>query len=234
MARSPKLDSVLDVLGSEIIGGTHPAHTVFTLQKISERFDISRTVAREVMRALEQLGLVAASRRVGLTVQPQDNWQVLNPLVIDWRLRCDATRLEQLRSLSELRRAVEPAAAALAAQVASADIRAELVEQAVELIRLGSTLGVDSPEFMEADVTFHHIVMTASGNEFYDALAPSVLTVIDVGAPHSVAAVSANPPAMNAHLKMAEAIARGDAEAAAEHTRHIQDEVLASLMAAEG
>ena len=62
----PLLTSILDTLGEQIVSGAlEPGHT-FTLQDLSNRFGISRTVAREVMRALEQLGLVSSSRRVGI------------------------------------------------------------------------------------------------------------------------------------------------------------------------
>ena len=58
----PLLTSILDTLGEQIVSGAlEPGHT-FTLQDLSNRFGISRTVAREVMRALEQLGLVSSSR----------------------------------------------------------------------------------------------------------------------------------------------------------------------------
>uniref|UniRef100_UPI002614CF92 GntR family transcriptional regulator n=1 Tax=uncultured Corynebacterium sp. TaxID=159447 RepID=UPI002614CF92 len=54
---TPKLESVLDTLGSDIVSGVIAASTTFTLQDLSDKYSISRTVAREAMRALEQLGL---------------------------------------------------------------------------------------------------------------------------------------------------------------------------------
>ena len=64
-AAEPLMASVLATLGKEIVSGAMPAGHTFTLQDLSTRFEISRTVAREAMRALEQLGLVTSSRRVG-------------------------------------------------------------------------------------------------------------------------------------------------------------------------
>ena len=52
----PLLSSILDTLGEEIVSGEMPEGHTFTLHDLSERFDISRTVAREAMRALEQPG----------------------------------------------------------------------------------------------------------------------------------------------------------------------------------
>lgn len=112
---APVLHSeVARVLGEEIVGGVLPAGHVLSLAGIEERFSRSRTVVREAVRVLESLGLVVPKRRVGVTVQPSSAWSVLSPQVIAWRLASDA-REEQLRSLTQLRRAVEPAAARAAA-----------------------------------------------------------------------------------------------------------------------
>ena len=111
----PLLSSILDTLGEEIVSGKQPEGHTFTLHDLSERFDISRTVAREAMRALEQLGLVSSSRRVGLKVLPQSEWNVFDHAVISWRLRSNEQRPAQLASLRELRDSVEPGAARLAA-----------------------------------------------------------------------------------------------------------------------
>lgn len=112
---APVLHSeVARVLGEEIVGGVLPAGHVLSLAGIEERFSRSRTVVREAVRVLESLGLVVPKRRVGVTVQPSSAWSVLSPQVIAWRLASDA-REEQLRSLTQLRQAVEPAAARAAA-----------------------------------------------------------------------------------------------------------------------
>ena len=112
----PLLASVLDTIGEEIVSGVQAEGDTFTLHDLSKRFDISRTVAREAMRALEQLGLVSSSRRVGLKVLPQSEWHVFDNAVISWRLRSEEQRAAQIESLRELRDAIEPSAARLAAR----------------------------------------------------------------------------------------------------------------------
>lgn len=107
----PLLDSVLDELGQDIISGKVAVGDTFKLMDIGERFGISRTVAREAMRALEQLGLVASSRRIGITVLPQEEWAVFDKSIIRWRLNDEGQREGQLQSLTELRIAIEPIAA---------------------------------------------------------------------------------------------------------------------------
>lgn len=105
---------VVRTLGEEIVGGVLPPGHVVNLAGLEERFSRSRTVVREAVRVLESLGLVVSQRRVGVTVQPASAWSVLSPQVIAWRLATDA-REQQLRSLTQLRQALEPAAARAAA-----------------------------------------------------------------------------------------------------------------------
>ena len=88
----PLLDNVLAELGQDIISGTLPEGRTFTLQDLSDRFDISPHRGREAMRALEQLGLVSSSRRVGITVRPRSSWAVFDKSIIDWRLACPNDR----------------------------------------------------------------------------------------------------------------------------------------------
>ena len=87
---------------------------MLTLDGICHEYAVSRSVAREAIRVLESMGLVASRRRVGITIQPRHKWNVFDPRVIRWRLD-EGDRTEQLLSLSELRRGIEPVAAALAA-----------------------------------------------------------------------------------------------------------------------
>ena len=67
MARS-MYAGIVDVLGAEIAGGTLSAGSVVSLASLEERFEVSRTVAREAMRSLESKGMIEARRRVGLIV----------------------------------------------------------------------------------------------------------------------------------------------------------------------
>ncbi|WP_311516952.1 FCD domain-containing protein [uncultured Corynebacterium sp.] len=218
---TPLLEKVLDALGGEIVSGLFEEGDVFTLQEISDRFDISRTVAREVMRALELMGLVASSRRVGLKVQPPSNWSVLNPHIIEWRLRSEATRDAQMRSLFQLRAAIEPAAARYAARNASEDHRLHLGELAEELLTLGQEGRGDSPAFLAADLEFHSLILKASGNEMFAALAPSLGAVMSGRTALGLQPAAPNEAALRDHLELAQAIVTGDAATAEARCRSI-------------
>lgn len=168
-------NSVLDTIGRQITDGELPAGHVLTLERIQQRFGVSRTVARETMRLLESIGLVVSRRRVGITVQPPSSWQVFDPRVIWWRLSGQG-RDAQLRSLTELRIAVEPLAAGAAARGASAAERRRAVELAAAMRKTGEAGELE--EFLELDIAFHALLLGASGNEMFAALIDVVAVVL--------------------------------------------------------
>lgn len=222
---SPLLESVLDELGMDIVSGTVPIGTTFTLKDLEDRFTISRTVAREAMRALEQLGLARSSRRVGITIQPRQNWDVLSRSIIDWRLRLDTERAKALQSLNELRRGLEPQAARLAAVHATDSQKEKFKELSNQLFRLGTSGKGHSDEFLQADSEFHTLLLLSSGNEIFIHLAP---ILVDVLRARSIFGLQPENPAsgpLRAHQDLAIAISRGDAPQAEKSARIILMEV---------
>jgi DNA-binding FadR family transcriptional regulator len=197
-------DPILEKLGMEIAAGELPTGHVLTLDGIQERFGVSRTVAREAMRILESMGLVQSRRRVGITVRPIADWNVFDPKVIWWRLSGPA-RGAQLRTLTELRIAVEPLAAGAAARAATAAERSHVVEIAATLRRLGEA--GELTEFMERDVEFHALLLQASGNEMFGALADVVAAVLRGRTQLGLMPHKPVPEALDLHEKVAAAVA---------------------------
>src|SRR4051812_26419814 len=105
---------VLDELGTAVCGGELAAGSVLNIDELVDRYAVSRSVIREVLRVLASMGLIETRRRVGVLIRPAEAWNVFDPQVIRWRL-ASAGRMAQLRSITELRTAVEPHAAWLAA-----------------------------------------------------------------------------------------------------------------------
>src|SRR5699024_4250470 len=210
---APVLHSdILNTLGAEIAGGSLQAGDVLTLAGLEERFGVSRTVVREAMRILESLGMVSAKRRVGLTVQPPGSWSVLDPQVIAWRL-AGAGRAEQLRSLTQLRVALEPTAARLAAQTAR-HTGPELTTLAARLRELGEQGLGDTPEYLQIDVQFHTLLLTSGGNEMFAALAGSVAEVLTGRTRLGLTPAHPAHAAVENHEELARAIGAGDAAGA--------------------
>ncbi|WP_125778158.1 FadR/GntR family transcriptional regulator [Antribacter gilvus] len=177
MASSSLHRHVADALGRQVAGGDLAAGSVVNLADLEREHGVSRTVAREAMRLLESLGMVEARRRVGLIVAPPEHWNVLSPQVIEWRLSGPG-RDAQLRTLLDLRVAVEPMAARGAAEHATDAERQRLVMLAERLLEMGRAGLGQTEEYLETDVEFHQTMLRSSGNEMLAALAQVVKSVM--------------------------------------------------------
>ncbi|WP_433532240.1 FadR/GntR family transcriptional regulator [Micromonospora sp. CA-263727] len=221
-ATAPVLhDAVLAILGPEITSGEHAPGTALTLEQLQQRFGVSRTVMREAMRILESLRLVDSRRRVGLVVQPMRRWQVLDPRVIRWRLDGPG-RADQLRTLTGLRVAVEPLAAADAARHADAADRERLLTLATRMRQLGEAGELDA--FLRADVEFHALLLQACRNEMFTALTGVIAEVLAGRTEHG----RIPPPgsvALDLHERVARRVAEGDVRGAEAAMRELVEEV---------
>jgi len=203
--------AIVDEIAQGIVDGRTAAGEVLLLDTIGEQFDISRTVAREVMRSLESAGLVVARRRVGIVVQEPGAWAVLDPRVIGWRLN-GPRREAQLASLTQLRTAIEPTAAGAAARGASAAQCERLLELAHDLERHGAS--GDTEAFLEADIAYHALILEASGNEMFVAM-QEVLAVTLSGRTHGgLMPQFPRTEAVEAHVSVARAVRERDSAGA--------------------
>ncbi|SEH76627.1 DNA-binding transcriptional regulator, FadR family [Mycolicibacterium rutilum] len=220
--------SLLAALGTAIVSGEYATGDVLTLDAVSAQHGLSRSVVREAIRVLESMGMVESRRRVGITIQPTDKWNVFDPLLIRWRLD-SPDRAAQLLSLSELRRGFEPAAAALAARRADPD-QCRLMAAAVSDMVMHGRAG-DLGAYLEADKLFHRTLLEASGNEMFRALDGVVAEVLAGRTHHGMMPATPNPAAIDLHDQVARAIRMRDEAAAERAMRAIIDE--ASLAVAE-
>lgn len=209
-------------LGIEIIDGQWPSGGTRTLDELQTRFTISRTVARESTRRLEAMGLVTSRRRRGLIAEPAKSWHVLDPELIDWRLH-SAQRGAQLLSLTQLRMAVEPAAAEMTARSAPLRTRAQLLPIAADMRRTG-TAG-QLRDFMRLDIEFHRLILESSGNELFAALGDLVATVLQGRTELQLMPSQPKPDALRLHEEVAQAVFEGDHQAARHAMQQILDEV---------
>jgi DNA-binding FadR family transcriptional regulator len=207
-------DQIAAILGTEILQGIHrPGANMPPEHELLERFHISRTVLREVLKTLAAKGFVASKTRIGTRVLDPGSWNYFDPDVLAWRLRMgldDEFRL----SLTEIRRAVEPVAAGLAARRRTSAHVASLRAHVALMGQSGHT----RQSFAEADLDFHLIVGAASGNP----LIRSVAGVIEAAL---VASFSTSSPVddssdhehtVNTHAAIVDAIEARDEQAAAE------------------
>lgn len=205
-------EQVLDSVGLAICAGTAPA--VLTAQEVEESTGASRSVVREAARVLETLGMVRPVKRVGLVVQEASRWNALDPRVIRWNL-ASPRRDAQVRQLLQLRVAIEPEAARLAAQRAGspeADPPSGLADAAANLV------ASDAEAFGERDALFHRAVLEASGNDMFVRLADVITEALRERA---ASVAHADPHDVALHAALAEQILAGSADAAAHTARDI-------------
>ncbi len=184
--------------------------------ELTERFGVSRPVLREAVKTLVAKGLLSTKTRIGTVVRERTAWNLFDPDVLAWHLDAGIDK-RFLRDLAEIRLAVEPRAAALAAERRRAgDIAA--LEAAVGRMGAAAGAGEGFAEggFAEADLAFHLAVANASGNAFMR----SIGAVIEVAlrASFALSAPAGGPEhdaVVAAHARIAAAIAAGDGEAAA-------------------
>ncbi len=219
-------DSLLTALGAGIVSGGYQAGGVLTLDGVSAEHGVSRSVAREAIRVLESMGMVASRRRVGITIQPSENWNVFDPRVIRWRLESE-DRAAQLVSLSELRRGFEPAAAALAARRADPHQCRIMAAAVSDMVVHGRSGDLDA--YLLADKIFHQTLLEASGNEMFRALNGVVAEVLTGRTHHGMMPETPNPVAIELHDEVARAIRLRDDAAAERAMRAIIDEAVSAV-----
>ncbi|WP_243707183.1 FadR/GntR family transcriptional regulator [Micromonospora sp. KC606] len=202
---------VLDHLGTAICGGDLPPGLVLNIDDLVDRYAVSRSVVREVLRVLASIGFIETRRRVGVMIRPPDAWNVFDPQVIHWRL-ASAGRIAQIRSITELRTAVEPHAAWLAAGRVGHDEASELVGLAARMWAAGKA--GDEERFLRLDIEFHRRVLAASGNEMFVKLQNLVAEVLSGRHHYNLMPHHPHEQALQLHADVAQAIQRRDGERA--------------------
>ena len=202
---------VLDDIGTSIVDGTYPAWSIIRSDEIGQRLGVSRSVAREAVRVLQSIGLVESVKRLGIRVLPQSSWNAYDPTLIRWRL-AGAGRAAQLRSLTELRAAVEPMAAELAATHSPQSLSGELMAVAAQMRTVGRS--GDLEHFLTLDILFHKLVLHGSGNEMFAKLDEPIAAVLSGRTELGLMPTHPHETALQWHVDVADAIQGGHPTAA--------------------
>jgi DNA-binding FadR family transcriptional regulator len=199
-------------LGTAIIAGRFPAGVKLPGDgDLLAIFRVSRPVLRESVKTLVAKGLLTTKARVGTVVRERAAWNMFDADVLAWHLEAGIDR-RFLRDLAEIRLAVEPAAAALAAERRTPD---DLAAMEAGLARMRAAPS-DSEGFSEGDLALHVAVAVASGNPFMR----SIGGVIEVALRASFKLSAPVEPAereiaLAAHARIVAAIAACDPPGAA-------------------
>jgi DNA-binding FadR family transcriptional regulator len=161
-------------LGIHIVSGRYkPGEVLNNEVAASDRLHVSRTAYREALRILAAKGLVESRPRAGTRVSDREKWHLLDPDVLSWIFEFEPDEA-LLASLFELRKIIEPEAAALAATrrtQAHLDSMAEALDDMAE-----HTLAVEEGRI--ADQNFHAALLEAADNPFLTTLTASVAAAV--------------------------------------------------------
>lgn len=208
-------DRVFEQIRSAITTKVFPPGARLTEAKLAEDLNVSKTPVREAFVRLREIGLIEPDgRRGGRVVQPSR-----------------ATIAE----MYEVREALEAQAALLAAERAGASAKAIIAHAAAR--SLAGAQADDRNAFAAADIAFHEAIARSTQNDRLEVLVRNSLDLIAAVRRRDFEHVEASSACAGAHVAVADAIARGDGSAAAEHMRahirYVRDKVLAQIPPAE-
>jgi DNA-binding FadR family transcriptional regulator len=152
-------------LVTEIVDGTRAEGEMLPREvDLAARFDVSRGVTRECIRALEERGLLSVRHGRGATVTPREQWDIFDPDVITALLEGSAA-VEVLGDYLECRRILEIECAGLAAERATDADRDRLARCFARMESAVRSRDVSAESaFHDADLGFHQALVDATGN----------------------------------------------------------------------
>ncbi|MBC6904090.1 FadR family transcriptional regulator [Saccharophagus sp. K07] len=150
----------VDLLGQRIVRGHYKEGQQLPIEpELCAEFGVSRPIVREATKILIAKGLLNSKPKVGTIVQSKDRWNLLDPDVLHWVTQSLPAN-EFLDMLFEARMAIEPSAAALAAEKAT-DEDVEKIASAYRGMVNAKTIA----ESIEPDVRFHQAILDATHND---------------------------------------------------------------------
>jgi DNA-binding FadR family transcriptional regulator len=219
--------AMLEEVGRTIVTGGYEDRSFPTEAELAKQYSVSRSVTREAVKMLTAKGLLTARPRKGTSVQPSTHWNLFDADVLRWLLERKFS-LRLLRQFNELRIAIEPAAAALAAQAGDPERVAAIT---AGYSRMEAAEAGDD-DALDADIAFHIAVLNASANPFYMQFRDVVVTALRTSI-RFTNRFKGRTASLPAHRAVLDAIAAGDAETARSAMAAIISEVMVLIADAE-
>lgn len=171
---------------------------------------VSRTTLREALKILETKGFIVAKPRAGTRVRPPEFWNTLDPTVLSWQ--GDADDQEALaQELFEIRLAIEPLAASLAA-LRGSDIEHRQIRAAYDAMVVAHASQYAA---IEADIDFHLKIIHAARNRFLLPVSSVIRAALTISIPKTFKAFGGIEHSLAMHEAIAIAIGKRDGPAAA-------------------
>lgn len=222
--------SILQDLGRAIVTGRFSDGVPFPFEAdLCLQYGASRPVVREAVKMLTAKGLLTARPRQGTSVQPEDQWNLLDPDVLHWMLERKFS-IELMVDFTEVRLAIEPRAAALAAHSASEEQCAKIMDAIDRMI--AADAGDD--DGLTADIAFHVAVLEASNNRFFRQFTDLAEATLRFSIRRTNAYKGVPRASAEDHKLVADAIVARNPVAAARAMRALIEDALNLLLTAGG
>jgi DNA-binding FadR family transcriptional regulator len=213
---------IVEALGVAIVSGVYSADNPFPIEAdLCKQYGASRSVLREAVKMLTAKGLIAARPRQGTWVQAEASWNLLDRDVLRWLLEREPS-YGLLREFAQVRLAVEPQAAGLAATVAS-ETQKKAIRTAITQMAAADR---DEDDPLPSDIAFHMAVLQASGNQFYAQLAGVTETALRISIRLQNRYKGVRRASVADHKRISDAILAGDGAAAEKTMRDLIQEAL--------
>lgn len=213
---------VTQELGRAIVCGDYgPADAFPTEAELCLKFGVSRTAVREAVKMLSAKGLVSSKPRQGIRIMPEEDWNILDPDLLQWSLEGNPTR-RVLKEFFQMRIAIEPEAAALGARFSRPDHK-QAIADALERMREAPPNSVLA---RSSDVDFHVAILYSTENRFYIRMRDFIRTALNVSIRFTDTEPDDYSDTIDAHAKVYRAIENGDSERARYSMRTLIDDAL--------
>ena len=219
---------VADTLGAAIISGQYD-HTnpVPSEAAICAKLRVSRSAVREAVKSLAAKGLLASRARQGIRILPESEWNLYDADVLRW-IRDANPSLDLIKEVTQLRIAVEPEAAYLAAQLRNRPA-IKAIHQSLTRMK-NAEEGLDDP--VGSDIAFHRAILDASGNRFFMQLGKIIEATLRVSIRFTNRKSGVQVGAFLDHKRVYDEIEAGNPDAAYRNAKQLLDGTLATIMEA--
>lgn len=193
--------------------GLKAGDQLMTEQELVERFDVSRSVIREAGRTLDERGLVTIRPGTGMVVADFDGSTISR----QYELLLELGR-GSFEDLLELRLVLEVGMS----EVAAKNRTQEDISRIESLLADFHSVRGDLQRFLDWDLKFDEAIASASKNPFFGHITTTITKHLWKAYIASSEYDKSLDQTMNEHSRIAQAIIKGDAKAAASATkRHL-------------
>lgn len=223
--RSRLYETVARAIEERILAGDlRPPDLLPPERILSEQFNVSRTVVREAIKALEHSGLVEARQGLGVVVASPSEGHVADTI-----LRYVKLENSPQWALYELRNVLETEAAALAAARRDDEDLAELGSLIDRM-----TAKVHRPlEYVELDLEFHRALLKAAHNPLFNMVLEPFRAALIESRQFGATVPQAPTRSVSSHRRIYEAILDQDADRARREVKE-HFETVAEFLAEAG